>query len=885
MKSGWCFVVVGALWACGEAAQGSPSAPPIVLRGAVEKGPLLAGSTVLVSSLDASGLSTGGLFTTTTSDDRGQFELEVRPSELLAIDGSGFYYDESAGSSSTGSVALRGMYRPAEAETGTLYVNAITHLTYARIQKLLADGVAFEAAREQAEHELQLALKIVAPTFTAGVSGSRMSVLGGDTDGSAYLLAVSAVLTQAARELDAAAPHAGLEWLLAQLSLDLQQTGAFSSELAAIVAAGVETLDVAGVERGLGLRLAALGSSATAPDLDRILDQDGDGLPNASDDCPRGAGGNACQTLLPGRLDVLFMIDNSISMADKQRLLQLAVPDLVGRLINPICIDGSGARHPAPAPGADCPAGQRRELEPVTDLHVGVITSSLGDAGANVVCPDQGFPRYVPDRIDLAHLMGSLERGQGTANTAEGFLAWRAGETSVSTFNGQLQDMVTSTGIDGCAWEGSLESWYRFLVDPFPYRQLVRVACPGSASTAPNCVQQAVDAGNHILLDETLLAQRAAFLRPDSRLAIIMLSDENDCSLQIGNQTWVVAAVDDSRPMFRGSSECARDPNAKCCYSCPLGPPDGCQVDPICNADPVADVLEDRLPASEDGQSLRCYQQKRRFGVDFLYPTRRYVNALAERELCWNDLELDTSACAPADIVANPLYAGGRSPSDVFLGGIVGVPWQLIASDIDAERRPLATGQLRFQSPAELEERGTWDLILGSPGRAWRPARANAPEVTSIAATPPASPYMVESALPRAGVTAGNAINGREYSTVFTSGTTDTPDDLEYACIYPLAAPIDCTTVEPGAEPCSCFPGDVDRPTCEQTPGASAAGTTQYWGFAYPGIRQLEVLRAQGENGIVASVCARNVADADASDFGYRPAIDAIVERLAAPTP
>ena len=39
-----------------------------------------------------------------------------------------------------------------------------------------------------------------------------------------------------------------------------------------------------------------------------------------------------------------------------------------------------------------------------------VISSSLGDAGANVACPTEGFPRYVPDRIDLARLMG-LPRG------------------------------------------------------------------------------------------------------------------------------------------------------------------------------------------------------------------------------------------------------------------------------------------------------------------------------------------------------------------------------------------------------------------------------------------------------------------------------------------
>src|SRR5688572_30066861 len=39
------------------------------------------------------------------------------------------------------------------------------------------------------------------------------------------------------------------------------------------------------------------------------------------------------------KIDLLFMIDNSISMSDKQAILRAAVPDLVNRLVNPICVD------------------------------------------------------------------------------------------------------------------------------------------------------------------------------------------------------------------------------------------------------------------------------------------------------------------------------------------------------------------------------------------------------------------------------------------------------------------------------------------------------------------------------------------------------------------
>ncbi|WP_332700033.1 hypothetical protein, partial [Halalkalibacter lacteus] len=77
-----------------------------------------------------------------------------------------------------------------------------------------------------------------------------------------------------------------------------------------------------------------------------------------------------------------------------------------------------------------------------------------------------------PDGIDLAHLVGRLPRGRDTGANAQGCLEWRAGETNASTFSRNFETMVGSVGEQGCGWEASLESWYRFLVDPFPYREL-----------------------------------------------------------------------------------------------------------------------------------------------------------------------------------------------------------------------------------------------------------------------------------------------------------------------------------------------------------------------------------------------------------------------------
>jgi hypothetical protein len=91
---------------------------------------------------------------------------------------------------------------------------------------------------------------------------------------------------------------------------------------------------------------------------------------------------------------------------------------------------------------------------------------------------------------------------------------------------------------------------------------------------------------------------------------------------------------------------------------------------------------------------------------------------------------------------------------------------------------------------------------------------------------------------------------------------------------------VDCAALDPSAQSCKCYSGQNDSPLCEQTPGVSAPGTTQYWAGATPGLRQLEVLRGLGQSSVVGSLCVRNSSDPGRRDYGYGPAVDALLERL-----
>src|SRR5262245_36942787 len=118
------------------------------------------------------------------------------------------------------------------------------------------------------------------------------------------------------------------------------------------------------------------------------------------------------------KIDLLFMIDNSISMADKQKILAEAVPVLVSRLIQPVCVNSMGnvtGQQP-------CQTGSAPEFKAVENIHIGIITSSLGHHGSNDVCSDATGGR-TPD--DKAQLLPSVRPDAALANWAgKGFLVW-----------------------------------------------------------------------------------------------------------------------------------------------------------------------------------------------------------------------------------------------------------------------------------------------------------------------------------------------------------------------------------------------------------------------------------------------------------------------------
>ena len=251
------------------------------------------------------------------------------------------------------------------------------------------------------------------------------------------------------------------------------------------------------------------------------------------------------------KVDLLFMIDNSASMGDKQALLAQAVPQMINRLVAPDCLDATGNPDGTQAnPDGSCNnAGSKSEFPPVHDMHIGVVTSSLGGRGgdqcsATATNPANGsLNAHNDDRGELINRGGTtnptVESTPSADLNSSNFLSWfpnvpgnqshaapLAPAISVqATLVSDFTALVSGVHEHGCGFEAQNEAWYRFLVQPDPFDQIVKNGTVASYTG----------------IDKTILQQRHDFLRPDSLLTIIVVTDENEEAadpLSIGGQGW-----------------------------------------------------------------------------------------------------------------------------------------------------------------------------------------------------------------------------------------------------------------------------------------------------------------------------------------------------------
>ena len=359
-----------------------------------------------------------------------------------------------------------------------------------------------------------------------------------------------------------------------------------------------------------------------------------------------------------------------------------------------------------------------------------------------------------------------------------GFLAWfpsspansgstvtpgAVAETSSALLLSDFTDLVTGVHEYGCGIESQLESWYRFLVQPDPYASL--------ALSNPQA--------QWVGVDTTIIQERHDFLRPDSLVAIVDLTDENDSEIDVrsvGGQGYLFMSTKFYPP--QGTSECLTNPADPGCMSCQLAPNQGAG-DPNCALGPYNSPTDWGYDLN-----LRHVHMKAKYGLEPQFPIVRYQNGLASTMVPDRTGEYPTevettdggipSGYVGTNDCTNPLYAASLPEGSALSANVATAE---TASDVttlcNLPAGPRTAGLVYFlhiggvpatllhytpgNPSANLLSSADWVKILGQD-----PLNYN---YTGI------DPHMIESYQPRAGLPDPSSpdgtdpISGREWIT------------------------------------------------------------------------------------------------------------------------
>ena len=615
------------------------------------------------------------------------------------------------------------------------------------------------------------------------------------------------------------------------------------------------------------------------------------------------------------------MIDNSVSMGDKQNLLALAAPNLIQRFVAPNCLDASGNVTGQADPSGACASGGAPEFAPVHDLHIGIVSSSLGSRGGDV-CPDsamnpanRALSAHNDDKGELISRAGvagdpTVESTLGDAPAPLNFLSYFPGVagnagrpapptpavTSTASLVSDFTALVEGVHEHGCGFEAQNEAWYRFLVQPDPF---ATVATTNNLATLSG-------------VDETILQQRADFLRPDSIVAVIVVTDENEEAadpLSLRAQGWAFNEVQFPGSQSNGgapegtiacrgldpSHPATTGPNDPQCMSCAFLNASDPSFATECPQD-GANGRNGYLDPVNDSPNLRYFHQKERFGLSSAYPTSRYIRGLQRATvpsvgLAYmgdTDHEHDMNGNYIGDQDAdancvNPLFAkdlptsassdlchltpGPRSPNLVFYAAIAGVPHELLQAtpggagpgETDARGDPLcAAGTPAAQCPQKTApSTADWTRITGNDPEHYDFRGADFHMIESIGprtanqggwANAATCTPPASGAPPLPGAPGADPSNGCEFNTQ--------NEDLQFSCVFPLTQVDTSGTVQPFAKDCT---SALYGGACDCTGNSldsrsqlcsSTAPTQQVYAKAYPSVREMLIAKAMASETI-----------------------------------
>lgn len=243
---------------------------PHIIKGKVEKGPLVRGSQIDMRTLDKSMVPTGNSYTTTIENNTGDFNygsLKVN-SPYAKLTADGYFFNEVNGGLSNSTIRLDAIVDLSD--NTTVNVNVLTHLKSQRINYLVTnEHKSFKDANNQAQRELltQFGLQEY-----ASKDASQYSITSGD-DAAGVLIAVSSLVLSDRSEAEVVE-------FLSLLTNEFSTTGTFSDKTKERFKSTRNYLNgkLDQIQYNIKSRYQDLGYDVNVKDLAYYFDWDNDGI-------------------------------------------------------------------------------------------------------------------------------------------------------------------------------------------------------------------------------------------------------------------------------------------------------------------------------------------------------------------------------------------------------------------------------------------------------------------------------------------------------------------------------------------------------------------------------------------------------------------------------
>jgi hypothetical protein len=238
--------------------------------GKAQKGPYIQGTTITVHELKPDLGQTGQSFTTSVTDDDGSFSLSNidMNSNLALLTATGYYFSEVYDRVSGAPLTLQALTDLAGKDQ--VNINVLTHLIKGRIEKLVAGGLNFQQANEQAKSEM-LSFLGVTGTFENDFDNLDISAA---EEYNAVLLAFSILLQRRSfNYLDQASTSTPeLTQLLSRLSADFAEDGLISDQKSIdTLLYNISQLNLIDMRNIVKNRYSSLGQSVTISDFEKYI--------------------------------------------------------------------------------------------------------------------------------------------------------------------------------------------------------------------------------------------------------------------------------------------------------------------------------------------------------------------------------------------------------------------------------------------------------------------------------------------------------------------------------------------------------------------------------------------------------------------------------------